>query len=177
MRAFRYPPNIYDSFVLFEQIEAEAKALQAETRAQQAEMRIQELARESAKYRSELHNVYMSTSWRMTKPLRWCIDQIRGERPQTVQAISKVSFKNAMLHGPFIDGKRQRLKSLAVSIATNLGLADWLRRFYLRKLSDSGKFRRKRIETPKEHSLMSPRAQTVYAALQQEIKKNKKGRN
>jgi FkbM family methyltransferase len=39
--SFRYPPNVFDSFVLNSQQEAEAKAQQAEVKVQQAEVKVQ----------------------------------------------------------------------------------------------------------------------------------------
>ena len=55
--AFKYPPNVFDGFLLSAQQEAETKAQQAETKAQQAE--------------AALQAVYASSSWRLSSPVRW----------------------------------------------------------------------------------------------------------
>lgn len=56
LEAFKYPPNVFDDYVLVTQKTAEFHAQQAEARAQQAEGRVNEMTR--------------SKSWRITAPLR-----------------------------------------------------------------------------------------------------------
>ena len=62
--AFKYPPNVFDGFLLSAQQEAETKAQQAETKAQQAETKAQQAE-------AELQAVYASLSWRLSSPVRW----------------------------------------------------------------------------------------------------------
>lgn len=54
--AFKYPPNVFDEFILSTQQQAENRAQQAKGRAEQAELR--------------LKDIYLSSSWRFTAPLR-----------------------------------------------------------------------------------------------------------
>lgn len=54
--AFKYPPNVFDDFLLSRQQEAEARVTQAEVRATQAE--------------ASLNAIYSSRTWQLTRPLR-----------------------------------------------------------------------------------------------------------
>lgn len=61
--AFKYPPNVFDDFLLSRQQEAESRATQAESRATQAEAR----ATQAEARVAELLN---SSSWKITAPIR-----------------------------------------------------------------------------------------------------------
>ena len=77
LNSLRYPPNVFDGFIRSEQLnsefraqQAESRAQQAESRAQQAQSRAQQAETTSNERLAQLHEVYASTSWRVTKPLR-----------------------------------------------------------------------------------------------------------
>jgi FkbM family methyltransferase len=174
LKAFRFPPNIHDGYVLIRQIEAEKKAQQAEARARQAEIKAQEAANQSAATRRELTSVYMSSSWRITKPMRWCMDRIIANRQLGALTIPKQIIKHAVRHGNAISEKHPRLKGIAINIASQFGLANWLRRLYWGEVSTWGAAYHKPFGTPKRLSEMSSRGQTIYMKFKQEIKKSKK---
>ena len=77
INSFKYPPNVFDEFILASQknaeeqtSEANARAQSATTRAQAAETRAQAAETKAQQLTNELHSVYNSRSWRVTKPLR-----------------------------------------------------------------------------------------------------------
>jgi FkbM family methyltransferase len=105
LSSFKYPPNVFDDFVLETIHKAEQRAQQADNYAKQTEERAQqadnyakqteERAQQADNYAkqaeeraqqseqrqqqlaSELEAVYRSTSWRLTKPLRLLLSLIR----------------------------------------------------------------------------------------------------
>jgi len=71
LSAFKYPPNIFDEFLLSRQQEAEARATQAEARATQAEARATQAEARATQAEARIAGLLNSTSWRITAPLRW----------------------------------------------------------------------------------------------------------
>lgn len=65
LAAFKYPPNVFDDFMLNRQQEAEFRATQAEARAERAEALFADLLN--------------SRSWRFTTPLRWVTSTMRSK--------------------------------------------------------------------------------------------------
>lgn len=87
--AFKYPPNVFDGFLLSTQQEAEFKAQQAEVKAQQAESIGQH-------YAATLNAVYASKSWRLTVPLRWVFGQTRRLKHEGLNSRIKAFVKKAL---------------------------------------------------------------------------------
>jgi FkbM family methyltransferase len=67
---FRYPPNVFDGFVLNELLMVEAKARQAKEQARQAEEQAWQAQANARHWQREAEQLYASTSWRITRPLR-----------------------------------------------------------------------------------------------------------
>lgn len=65
-----YPPNVFDRFVRYSQVEAERRATAAERELLAAEQRTLDAKARSDALNAELKMVYSSISWRLTKPLR-----------------------------------------------------------------------------------------------------------
>lgn len=61
--AFKYPPNVFDDFILSRTQQAEERAIKTEERATKAE--------------ALLADIHSSKSWQITAPLRWTIRQFR----------------------------------------------------------------------------------------------------
>lgn len=57
LKSFKFPPNVFDNFILHDTQVAESRAIQAEIKVQQLER--------------ELDSVYQSYYWKITFPLRW----------------------------------------------------------------------------------------------------------
>lgn len=121
MAAFKYPPNVFDDFLLATQLEARlwadeahasaerahAFAAQADIRAEQAALsqrllkselnlaneNIWRLESRKAALESELYHVYLSRSWRITAPLRWFAHQTSRLRQEGLK-----HRLNALIH-------------------------------------------------------------------------------
>ena len=91
LKAFKYPPNVFDGFVLMGQVRAETRAAtaemrladaeirtataemklaDAETRTAIAEMKLADAETRAANTKIELQSIYTSRSWRFSRPLR-----------------------------------------------------------------------------------------------------------
>lgn len=70
INSFKYPPNVFDEFILASQQSAEEQTSEANARAQTATTRAQTAEARAQQLTNELHSVYNSRSWRVTKPLR-----------------------------------------------------------------------------------------------------------
>ena len=85
--AFKYPPNVFDDFLLSHYQSSESRIIQTEARAEQAEAKVKQAEAkakeadviaaqaqfESMKNMVQLNALYNSKSWRITKPLRWMV--------------------------------------------------------------------------------------------------------
>jgi FkbM family methyltransferase len=90
--SFKYPPNVFDDFLMNAHQEAEAKAQQAEAKAQQAEAKAQQAeakaqqainqaqqAQSQAQAQAaQLESIYTSGSWRFTAPIRQLMNFLRS---------------------------------------------------------------------------------------------------
>ena len=71
--ALKYPPNVFDGFISaaeFHAAQAEATARQAEATARQAEATARQAEATANERFTQLNEIYASTSWKITKPLR-----------------------------------------------------------------------------------------------------------
>lgn len=67
---FRFPPNVFDDFVLFNTVNATRCAEAAERRAQEAEAKIKHMDSQLQNMDSQLRMLTQSVSWKMTSPMR-----------------------------------------------------------------------------------------------------------
>ena len=111
--AFKYPPNVFDGFALNIQHQAESRSQQAEVRAHQAEAMAQQAE-------MLLNSIYVSRSWRITAPLRWCGHQARMARQQGLSLRLKALIKKNL----------RILAGSGVALIRRFGIYDSLRSFY-----------------------------------------------
>ena len=74
--------------------QAEVKAEQAEAKAEQAAVK----AEQAAVKAEQLHSLYTSRSWKLTKPLRWFMDQLRLIKQYGLFLRIKALLKKLALH-------------------------------------------------------------------------------
>jgi FkbM family methyltransferase len=138
---FKYPPNVFDDFVLNSQLQIEAKAQQAEIRAQQSvekalqfEVKSQQAEALAHRYAAELLSVYKSTSWRIFAPLRWPVHQWRLLRQHGIKARIKAVIKKILLKLLIFVIARPTLKSLISRLVNRLGIAERIKPFVMKIL-------------------------------------------
>lgn len=100
--------------------QAQAKADQAQAKAEQAEV-------VSTNHIIQLHDVYKSTSWRITAPLRWPKHQVRLLRQYGCKTRFKAFVKKATRKSALFVSCRPRLKHLVIKVAHKTGLYTRLR--------------------------------------------------
>ena len=186
--AFKYPPNVFDNFLLIRQQQIEARATQAEATATQAEARatqaearatqaeasatqaetraIQAEARatQAAAFVNTLLN---STSWRITAPLRWVGRMARHLSPGALKPTVKILLQHAALY----IGRRPWLKRLVLTgmssfpgLKTRLTGVVWA--------TTAAKWNQPRAELA-DIAQLTPRARQVYADLKAAIARHK----
>lgn len=153
MDAFKYPPNVFDGFVLTEKVQTEAKVQQAEAKAQQAQAA-------SDVHLAQLHAVYASTSWRITAPLRWAVQQLRLLRAHGFKQRGKAAAKKVLRILITWVAARPSLSRMATQVAHQLGLAERLKPFVIGLLS-------RQQHDPEASLPLTPRAKQFYRQLKQ----------
>ena len=185
LAAFKYPPNVFDEFVLAAHQQAQARAQESEARAQQAEnaaqqaqARAQESEARAQQAEAVLTSIINSRSWRITKPLRLLANGLRRLRNGGKQALKSVLRP---ILGPAIRfiSARPRLKRPALAWARkHPRLEERLRRLAAaRGLTGDGQVdarSNKAHPPPMELAHLTPRARQIYADLKAAIEKNHK---
>ncbi len=69
--SFKYPPNVFDDFLLYTQQQANKHAQQADERARQSDERARQSDEQARQTMVELLAVYNSRSWRIAAPFRY----------------------------------------------------------------------------------------------------------
>jgi FkbM family methyltransferase len=196
--AFKYPPNVFDSFKLqahqeaeTRSVQAEAKAQQAEAKAQQAEAKAQqaeakaqqaEAKAQQAEAKAQqaeaastqalmlLQAVYTSTSWRITAPLRGLAGQAFKLSPQRLKPQIKLLLRHAALYVY----RRPRLRNAAFAV---LNRFPTLKRRLVSLITSTPVPTTNQQNGPAELAQLTPRARQIYADLKAAIEaRNKDGR-
>ena len=201
--AFDSPPNIFDGFVLSgtasqpfcnlvssraQQAEskaeqAEVKAQQAESKAEQAEVKAQQAEAASNQVLAQLHAVYASTSWKVTKPIRVIKRLLTGDfsafgrLAAAVKLKTKLTFRPLVVAGIcYVNSKpalRNRLKRM---VAKFPALHQRLSRVAVNTRAintASAPASLKQSALSPELEAMTPRARQIYQDLKAGIEKNK----
>lgn len=75
LEAFKYPPNVFDDFVLAIEINLQNQVINIDFAAQK---QAQELQKQISDLQAQYHSMISSRSWKITKPLRIIMDILRG---------------------------------------------------------------------------------------------------
>ncbi|GAA4409106.1 hypothetical protein GCM10011450_27250 [Advenella faeciporci] len=181
--AFRYPPNVFDEYIKYNQLTSEFRAQQAENKLQQAENKLQQAENKlqqaenkaqqaeirAIEVESRVQVLVKSTSWRITAPLRYTGDFI--------QKLKSISL-------------RKSIKLLLRRAISSINSLPWLKRNILAILNrfpnlklrvahltsnvlQTAPIRIKAI--PEELVQLTPRARQIYGDLKVAIEHHKKG--
>ncbi|MDI5985664.1 FkbM family methyltransferase [Halomonas sp. M4R5S39] len=136
VNSFRYPPNVFDKFIRYEQLNSGLKAQQAEATAKLAESRVQKVV-------VELQEVYSSRSWRITAPLRWLLQQVRllrdcGLKSRLRVAGEKVAYKCKAVVRSYLESNNA-VKHKIIVVVDRLGFYPVLSSIYRRFIKGASK--------------------------------------
>ncbi|MDH4406452.1 MAG: FkbM family methyltransferase [Cyanobium sp. D14.bin.5] len=155
IQSFIYPPNIFDGYKML----CEDKLLTAEDKLLIAEAKADE-------YTLKIKVLYSSTSWRITKPLRWASDLYRSISVYLFELRPK-HYLTATVAGPVLSAvKRYRFTQFCIQIAYRLGFSHHLKRIYFRLLSAS---RPTFYTCPRGVIDLTPRERYIYTRLKSSI--------
>lgn len=146
--------------------EAESKAQEAEIKAQQLWTKAEQAIATAEEYHDLLTSVYSSTFWRITKPMRWAIDQLRGLRNLLVQARLKRLMNAALLALFGLVSSQSKLKHVCIAVAARFGMSGKLRRLYggAKAVPIGIQYG---FPMTLDYRKLSPRARQIYAWLEQ----------
>jgi FkbM family methyltransferase len=146
LMAFKHPPNVFDAFVLNSQKQAEVKAQLAEASSNQ--------------YLSQLNSVYDSSSWRITRPLRWIAHQKRLIDERGLSSRAKSFIRKMGLKAIHEIRSRPQFKRAALRVLNRL---PWLKSSLIRiakGLPANG--RRQPLLVPGDIAQLSPHARRMH---------------
>ncbi|MCT0203030.1 FkbM family methyltransferase [Synechococcus sp. CS-602] len=179
--SFSSPPNVFDGFVLSGSAShpfcrfVENKVQQAENKAQQAESKALRVLATADQYHAQLAAVLASTSWHLTKPLRWSMDFIHRMRRLRVQVKVKEVSKRMLFRAIRVVNNHPRLKRAVITSASRLGAANKLGELYFAWQVHPVGFQHFLPKAPEDLNQLSPRARQIYADLKGAIKVHQEG--
>jgi FkbM family methyltransferase len=181
--AFKYPPNVFDNFLLGRQQEAEARAQQSEARAQQSEARAQQsearatqsearaTQAEARATQAEAHTAELlnSTSWRITAPLRWASAFLR----RLSRSAMKHQIETLLQHAALYINRRPRMKRLTLAVLNHF---PGIRSRLFSVASGTTAVYSITPNVPTELAHLGPRARQIYTDLKAAIERQGKER-
>jgi len=167
LKAFKFPPNVFDGFLLHSQNQSELRAKQSEDRAHQAEVR-------EALYKAQLIEIYESKLWKVSIPFRWTIRKTKR------LCEDLLTFRVKTLIGKVIRKINYELKlrpsthNKILSWSKRLGLYSWLRATSKKAKSYGHSARANAQRVPVETEDISPYSRKIYIDLTKAIERYKK---
>lgn len=198
LTAFKYPPNVFDEFLLSTQVEARvladqayisaekahANAKEAHTFAEEANQRAEEALRSLGLIKAELERsrqhisfldnelfqVYQSRSWRITAPVRWFATQTRRLRQEGLKSRTK-----ALIRKFFFKLRNQVLKyPQAQTFLKSSGLHAPLKSLFLRISALSSPHHQ--VVSPGQTANRSARSRKIHAQLKAAVSRQDKAK-
>ncbi|NVK01965.1 MAG: FkbM family methyltransferase [Oceanospirillaceae bacterium] len=127
--SFRYPPNVFDDFVLASDVcneaklsEAEAKASEAEAKASEAHAKASEADAKVIELAIHLDAILNSRSWRITSPMRWCGFQLNLLRARGFKQRFQDGILRALSIASWYLEKHPNLKRVVLRTLQYLGI-------------------------------------------------------
>jgi len=160
LSAFKYPPNVFDDFLLH-------------THLQTREFAEEERAR-ALRLTDQLQRIYNSLSWRITAPLRWGDRKARfylesvciGKTKRRLKKLTLSCFRRIIA----VIATHPRLRSKCVILIQRLGLYGMFRSLYMLSGNEP---RKEKIPVELEHLTLN--ARSIYFKIIREVALRKKG--
>lgn len=194
--AFKYPPNVFDTFISSDQFNIDQRAQKAELKLQETELKLHnselnfhklelsfhqlnlklQQSELNLKYHiNQIQSIYSSSSWKVTRPLRGFKRLIKGDASVFSQLNTDVKIKVKSFLRPKIIGIINKINSN--NKASNLSRRilnhfPWLKSRLVRIYTNTqyiGVNQKKILG----HEYMSSREKQVFQNIQQAIDKNK----
>ena len=183
-KAFDRPPNVFDDFVCDSEVNAlrqlellqegrrslEREMLEAKDRVRQLDIELRQAETRVNQASTELQRIYLSRSWRLTRPLRWLAARYRHARRLPALLLHSkygMRFAKAGLRlGLAIVAGRPTIHRFSVSIARKLGFYSTLRR-----MRSSLSEQPRSAGTNAALNDLAPTARRIFLCLRTEIKR------
>nr|VFK39968.1 MAG: methyltransferase, FkbM family [Candidatus Kentron sp. TC] len=169
--AFRYPPNVFDEFLLVRQQQAETRATEAESRATETESRAAEAEAHATAAEARITDLLNSASWRITAPLRWGKSLLvrASSLPDAAKHRAKMPIRGLALYV----GGRPALRKAALAVLDRFpDLKHRLMRIVYGSLATPGVHREK---VPTDLADLSPHARRIHGDLKAAVERRRKG--
>lgn len=161
------------------QANLECKFFNAESRAEQVEARLEQVEARAEQYASQLLQVYSSSSWRLTVPLRGTVDFLRAAREKYHWRSAKKIFKKLIILPIDFVSSRPSLKRGFIMSARFFHVAEPIRHIYwllIERDRPAQDVQTCRSVSP-DQLCLNTRARQIYVDLQSAIaqKESEKG--
>jgi len=180
--SFGCPPNVFDRFVLggkashsfYQLVQSRVFQAEADTRHQEALRASEQAMRLSVE--NQLAAVYASTSWRLTRPLRWLVFQIRLARQLgftvRLKTFGKKVLGVSLRKISLFFSARPVLRSKCVDLLKIVGIYDRARHLF-NHLSKSAVAKRTKAPLSERH--LSGRGRDLYRRLKMSAERRGEG--
>ena len=164
--AFKYPPNVFDNFILGNRQQAEVQLAEVEARLVETEARATAAEARANQAETHLTALLNSTFWRLTGPIRWAVTIFRRALSQIYRIIPgrfKASVVVFLAHAiPYVQ-ERPRLYKLMLKMIDHLpAVKQRIKRIANRDVDFQS--------VPSATSDLAPRARRILTDLETGIK-------
>lgn len=179
--AFKFPPNVFDGFLLHSQNQSEIRAKEAEASLQKSEaqakkfeIRAQQSEVREYSYKAQLQEIYESKFWRASAPLRWVIRQTKRLYKEGVTSRFKALINRVLNKINRELMLRPATRGKVLIWIKRLGLYSWLRKLIIKLNGQGPTVSINTKAMSKDLQDLSPNAKKIYVSLKKSIERHRK---